>query len=75
MEQQAKHLLNILRRRDLASTHLVHYDRDSSTFLSCNSVVLLSCARFLSCVRVVVALARVYCFSLLTLVLIRDHFV
>jgi hypothetical protein len=45
MEQYIKHLLNILKYRDFAFTHLVHYDRDSSTFLSCNSAVLLSCAR------------------------------
>jgi hypothetical protein len=45
MEQNTKHLLNILRRRDFAFTYLIHCDRDSSTFLSCNSVVLLSCAR------------------------------
>ena len=45
MEQYTKHLLNILRCRDFAFTHLVHSDRDSSTFLSCNSAVLLSCAR------------------------------
>jgi hypothetical protein len=44
MEQDTKHLLNILRHRDFAFTHLVHCDRDSTTFLSCNSVVLLSCA-------------------------------
>jgi hypothetical protein len=44
MEQYTKHLLNILRRRDLAFAHLIHYGRDLSTFLSCNSVVLLSCA-------------------------------
>jgi hypothetical protein len=43
MEQYTKHLLNILRSRDFAFMHLVHCDRDSSTFLSCNSVVLLSC--------------------------------
>jgi hypothetical protein len=45
MEQYTKHLLNILKCRDLAFTHLIHCDRDSSTFLSCNSVVLLLCAR------------------------------
>jgi hypothetical protein len=45
MEQCNKHPLNILRRRDFAYTHLVHCDRDSSTSLSCNSVVLLLCAR------------------------------
>jgi hypothetical protein len=32
MEQYTKHLLNILRRRDLVFAHLIHYDRDSSTF-------------------------------------------
>jgi hypothetical protein len=44
MEQYTKHLLSILRRRDLAFTHFIHCVRDLSTFLSCNSVVLLSCA-------------------------------
>jgi hypothetical protein len=45
MEQHTKHPLNILRCRDFAGTHLVHYDKDSSTSLSCKSAVLLSCAR------------------------------
>jgi hypothetical protein len=45
MEQHTKHLLNILRRQDFAFTHLVHCDREPSTSLSYNSVVLLSCAR------------------------------
>jgi hypothetical protein len=45
MEQYTKQLLNILRRRDFAFVHLIHYDRDSSTSLSCNSIVLLSCSR------------------------------
>jgi hypothetical protein len=45
MEQYTKHLLNILRRRDLAFVHVIHCVRDLSTFLSCNSTVLLSCAR------------------------------
>jgi hypothetical protein len=40
MEQYTKHPLNILRRRDFAYTHLIHHVRDSSTFLSCNSVML-----------------------------------
>jgi hypothetical protein len=44
MEHNIKHFLNILTRRDFAFAHLIHYDRDSSTFLSCKSVVLLSCA-------------------------------
>jgi hypothetical protein len=54
MEQYTKHLLNVLRRRYFAFTHLVHYDRDSSTFLSCNSDVLLLCAR--SCLVCVLVL-------------------
>jgi hypothetical protein len=45
IEQYTKHLLDILRRRDFAFTHLTHCDRDLSTSLSCNSIVLLSCAR------------------------------
>jgi hypothetical protein len=45
MELDTKQLLNILRCRDFTFMHLAHCDRDSSTFLSCNSVVLLSCAR------------------------------
>jgi hypothetical protein len=40
MEQYTKPLLNILRRRDFAYTHLVHCDSDSSTSLSYNSAVL-----------------------------------
>jgi hypothetical protein len=53
MEHYTKHLLNILRRRDLAFTHLIHCVRDLSIFLSCNSVVLLSCAHYrLVCVLV-----------------------
>jgi hypothetical protein len=43
MVHHTKHLLNILSRRDLTFTHLIHCVRDLSTFLSCNSVVLLSC--------------------------------
>jgi hypothetical protein len=54
MEQNTKHLLNILRCWYFAFTHLVHCDRDSSTFLSCNSTVLLSCAR--SCLVCVLVL-------------------
>jgi hypothetical protein len=45
MEQYTKHLLNILRHRDLAFAQLIRYVRDLSTFMSCNSIVLLSCAR------------------------------
>jgi hypothetical protein len=54
MEQYTKHPLNILRRQDFVFMHLVHRDRDSSTFLSCNSVVLVSCAR--SCLVCVLVL-------------------
>jgi hypothetical protein len=54
MEQDTKHPLNILRRRDFTFTHLVHCDRDSSTCLSCNSAVLLSCAH--SCLVCVLVL-------------------
>jgi hypothetical protein len=53
MEHYTNHLLNILRRRDFAFAHLIHCDRYPSTFLSCNSIVLLSCARsHLVCVLV-----------------------
>jgi hypothetical protein len=45
IEQYTKHLLNILRSRDLAFAHLIHCVRDLSTFMSCNSTVLLLCAR------------------------------
>jgi hypothetical protein len=54
MEQYTKQLLNILRRRDFAFTHLIHCDRDSSMFLSVKSSVLLSCAR--SCLVCVLVL-------------------
>jgi hypothetical protein len=40
MEVQPKHSLNILQRRDSANMQLFHCDRDLSTSLSCNSVVL-----------------------------------
>jgi hypothetical protein len=40
MELHTKHPLNILQRRDFANTRLFHRDRDLSTSLSCNSVVL-----------------------------------
>jgi hypothetical protein len=50
MEQHTKDPMNILQRQDFTNTHLVHCDRDSSTSLSCNSVmqfcvlVLVLCA-------------------------------
>jgi hypothetical protein len=74
MEQYTKHPLDILRRRGFTFTHLVHCDIDSSTFLSCNSIVLLSCAR--SClVCVLVLQLSLLCVLLLslTLVFIWDH--
>jgi hypothetical protein len=49
MEQNTKPPLNILRRRDFAFTRLVHHDRDSSTFLSCNSAVLFHVLVLLLC--------------------------
>jgi hypothetical protein len=74
MEENTKHPLNILRRWDLAFTHLVHCNKDSSTSLSCNSTVLSSCAR--SCLVCMLLLQlSLLCVLLfpLTLVLIRDH--
>jgi hypothetical protein len=74
MEQYTNHLLNILRRRNLAFAHLIHCVRDLSTFLSCNSIVLLSCARSrLVCVLALrLSLWCVCCYSRLTPMLIRD---
>jgi hypothetical protein len=74
MEQYTKHLLNILRRRDLAFAHLIHYVRDLSIFPSYNSAVSLSCAHSrLVCVLVLrLSLWCVCCYSRLTPVLIRD---
>jgi hypothetical protein len=74
MEQYTKHLLNILRHQDLTFAHSIHFARDLSIFLSCNSVVLLSCAHSrLVCVLVLwLSLLCVCCYSLLTPVLIRD---
>jgi hypothetical protein len=46
MEQNTKHPLNILQHRDFSNTQLFHCDRDLSTSLSCNSVVLF-CVLFL----------------------------
>jgi hypothetical protein len=40
MELHTEHPLNILQRRDSANTQSFHCDRDLSTSLSCNSVVL-----------------------------------
>jgi hypothetical protein len=56
MEQHTKHPLNILQHRDFTNTHLVHCDRDSSTSLCCNSVVLF-------CVLVLVLCACCCCNS------------
>jgi hypothetical protein len=70
IEQYTKNLLNILRRRDLAFAHLSHCVRDLSTFLSCNSVVLLLCARsHLVCVCVSVATLSFVCVAIPILLL------
>ena len=70
MEQYTKHLLNILRHRELAFAHLIHYVRDLSTFLSCNSVVLLLCARSrLVCVLVLRLSLLCVCVAIPTLLL------
>jgi hypothetical protein len=65
--QNTKHLLNIVRCRDFAFTHLVHCDRDSSTFLSCNSNVLLSCSR--SCLVFVLLQLTLVCVGFPSLLL------
>jgi hypothetical protein len=70
MEQYTKHPLNILQRRDFANMDLVHYDRDSSTSLSCNSVVCYFVCSFLSCVRVVATTLALVCVSIPSLTLV-----
>jgi hypothetical protein len=73
MEHNNKHPLNILQRRDIANTHLVHRDRDSSTSLSCNSTVLFRARSCLVCVLLLqLSLLCVLLFPL-TLVFIWDH--
>jgi hypothetical protein len=52
MKHHTKHPLNILQRWDFVSTQLFHWDKDLSASLSCDSVVLFSCALFLTCVCV-----------------------
>jgi hypothetical protein len=69
MEQYTKHLLNILRHRDFAFAHLIHCDRDSSTFRSSNSYVLLFVCSFSSCVRVNVATLAFVCVVIPSLLL------
>jgi hypothetical protein len=68
MEQYTKNLLNILRRRELSFAHLIHCVRDWSTFLSCNSDVLLSCARS-RLVCVLVLRLSLLCVAIATLLL------
>jgi hypothetical protein len=60
MEEYTKQLLNILRRRHFAFMHLVQCDRDSSTFVSCNSAVLLSCAHSCLVCMLVLQLSLLY---------------
>jgi hypothetical protein len=50
MELYTKYSLNILQRRDSASTQLFHCDRDLSTSLSCNSAVLFRVLFLVLCV-------------------------
>jgi hypothetical protein len=68
IEHNTKHPLNILQCRDFANTHLVHRDRDSSTSLSCNSVVCFVCS-FLFCVCVVAATLDLVCVAIPPLLL------
>jgi hypothetical protein len=68
MEQYTNHLLNILRRRYLTFAHLIHCVRDLSTFLSCISAVLLSCAHS-SLVCVSASTPAFVCVSIPTLLL------
>jgi hypothetical protein len=68
MEQYTKHPLNILQRRDFTNTHLVHCDRDSSTFLSCNSVVLFCVLVLVLCAFIAAPLSLV-CVSIPPLLL------
>jgi hypothetical protein len=49
MEQNTKPPLNILPRLDFAITHLVYYDRDLSTSLSCNSAACFVCSFLVWC--------------------------
>jgi hypothetical protein len=71
MEHYTKHSLNILQRRDFANTQLFHCDRDLSTCLGYNSVVLFRVIFLLLCVCVVAATLVLVCVSIpLTLVFI-----
>jgi hypothetical protein len=70
MEQYTKHLLNILRRRDLTFAHLIHCVRYLSNFLNCNCAGLLSCASSrLVCVCVSAATLAFVCVAIPTLLL------
>jgi hypothetical protein len=64
MELHTKHPLNILQRRDSANTRLVHCDRDLSTSLSCNSIVLFCVLFLFLCVCVVAATLALVCASI-----------
>jgi hypothetical protein len=61
MEQHTEHPLNILQHRDFSNTHLVHCDIDSSTSLSCNSVVLFRVLVLVLCVCVVATTPTLVC--------------
>jgi hypothetical protein len=69
MEQNTKHPLNILHRLDFASTHSFDCDRDLSTSLSYNSVVLFRVfGSWLVCV--VIASLVLVCVSIPFLILV-----
>jgi hypothetical protein len=50
MKFHTKHQLNILQHRVFTNMHLVHCDRDSSTYLSCNSAMLFRVLILVLCV-------------------------
>jgi hypothetical protein len=74
MEQNTKHPLNILQRRDFANTQLIHCDIDLSTSLSCHSAVLFRVLFLVVCVLLLLQLPLLCVFIFpLTLVFIWDH--
>jgi hypothetical protein len=71
MEQNTKHPLNILQRRDFANTQLIHCDIDLSTSLSCHSAVLFRVLFLVVCVLLLLQLPLLCVFIFpLTLVFI-----
>jgi hypothetical protein len=71
MEQNTKHLLNILRCLDFTNMHLAHYVWDLSTFLSCDSDALCCVlGSWLVCVCVVGPTLALACVSIPSLTLV-----